>query len=523
MHKLTFPAFGETDFAEATENPRTQLTVIQGVSEDSYNAYRSLLLENGFSLYEERSTELHLYSAFRQENSAVFLNFYSSLKELYIVAEEDSGYFSYTDTSRDISVQPQITQISLEDFGMSYVIRLSDGRFIVIDGGRHFEPDQDRIFRRLKSSSPYETPVIAAWIFTHPHPDHFYCFIGFAERYGDRVEIEKFLFNFPMAEDLEHYPGLDFQDGRFTGNTKPTRYLGLLWERIESIGAPVYTAHTGQKYRIGDADCEILASMDDAITKDTNINAASLVTRMELAGQVILWAGDSAFSIVKPVQKHGSHLKADILQIPHHGFGSGSSDAEIAGYKLIRPHTCLLPVSDYNAFTVFSAFIPSTNYLMSTLPEVEEVIAGTPQRTITLPYTPHAGAKEELKHKYLSGRDNCGARTWIFTELSTAKEEDFLFTILNPTTSDVTVQIELFFEESFRKIRYIKTVVEEGTIRRVNIVGDDVNSESVYFNWLSLKAQGIPENAPFAVRFMSDIPVVVSHRDHTAAYRSTIQ
>jgi len=523
MPKLTFPAFGETDFAEAIENPCAKLTVIRGVSEKTYAAYCDLLSTKGFSLSEESRTGAHFFSAFREGSCAVFLNFYPALKELYIVAEEDSSYFSYTDTSRDASVLPQISQISLEDFGMSYVIRLSDGRFIIIDGGRHFEPDQDRLFKRLRAGSADEKPVIAAWIFTHPHPDHFYCFVGFVDRYGDQVEIEKFLFNFPMAEDLEHYPGLDFQDHRFTGNTKPTRYLGLLQERIDRTGAPVYTAHTGQKYRIGDAYCEILASMDDAITVDDNINAASLVIRMELAGQVILWAADSAFSTVKLVQKHGDYLKADILQIPHHGFGSGSSDAEIAAYKLIRPRTCLLPVSDYNAYTVFSAFRPGTNFLMDTLPDVEEVIAGTPQRTITLPYTPPVGAKEKLKNKYLSGRDNCGARSWIFTELSTGREEDFQFTLLNTTNSDATVLIELFFEESFQKIRYIRTAVEAGAIRRVNIVGKEVNSEWVYFNWLSLKAQGIPENAPFAVRFMSEIPIVVSHRDHTAAYRSTIQ
>ena len=263
--------------------------------------------------------------------------------------------------------------------------------------------------------------------------------------------------------------------------------------------------------------------MDDAITDDDNINASSLVIRMELAGQVIIWAGDSAFSTVKLVEKHGCYLKADILQIPHHGFGSGSHDAEIAAYKLIRPRTCLLPVSDYNAFTVFSAFRPGTNYLMNTLEDVEEVIPGTPQRTITLPYTPPADAKEKLKHKYLSGRDNCGARSWIFTDLFTDREEDFKFTFLNTTNSDAVVQAELFFEESYCKIRHIKIYVEAGSIRRVNIVGDEVNSESVYFKWLTLKTQGLPENAPFEVRFMSEIPIVVSHPDHTAAYRSNIQ
>jgi len=160
---------------------------------------------------------------------------------------------------------------------------------------------------------------------------------------------------------------------------------------------------------------------------------------------------------------------------------------------------------------------------MTTLPDVEEVIPGTPQRTITLPYTPPADAKEKLKHKYLSGRDNCGARTWIFTDLSTDREEDFEFTFLNTTNSDAVVQAELFFEESYRKIRHIKINVEGGAIRRVNIVGDGADTDSIYFKWLTLKTQGLPENAPFAVRFMSDIPVVISHRDHTAAYRSNIQ
>lgn len=521
MTKLTFPAFGETNFAEAIENPRTRLTIIRDAGEDTYSAYCDLLCKEGFSLGEERYTETHRFSAYRKDDDAVFLNFYPLLKELYIVAEEDSKYFSYTDIQRDCSVSPQITQVTLEDFGMSYVIRLSDGRFIVIDGGRHFEPDQDRLFKALKSASPNEKPIIAAWIFTHPHSDHFYCFVGFVDRYGDEVEIEKFLFNFPEADDFEHYPSFDHQDGRFT-DTKITKYIGLMWERIERIGAPAYTAHTGQRYRIGDADCEILSSMDESITHDESVNASSLVIRMELAGQVILWAGDSDCSSVKLLQKHGDYLKADILQIPHHGFGSGASDVEIATYKVIRPRTCLLPVSDFNAFTVFSTYCPSTDYLMSISPDVEEVIPGTPQRTIMLPYTPPADAKERLKHKYLMGRDNCGARTWVFTDLSTGREEDFEFTFLNMTVEDAVVQAELFFESSHRRIRHIKIRVDEGTVRRVNIVGDGVDADT-YFKWLTLKDQGLPENAPFAVRFMSNVPVVISHRDHTASYKSNIQ
>ena len=49
----------------------------------------------------------------------------------------------------------------------------------------------------------------------------------------------------------------------------------------------------------------------------------------------------------------------------------------------------------------------------------------------------------------------------------------------------------------------------------------DVDGDALFFNWMSLKLRGIPENALFSVRFMSDIPVVISHKSHAAAYHST--
>ena len=65
----------------------------------------------------------------------------------------------------------------------------------------------------------------------------------------------------------------------------------------------------------------------------------------------MLWTNDAAFSHAKLPERYGEYLKADILQIPHHGFQSGSAEAEISGYDLIRPRVCLLPVSDYCAYT----------------------------------------------------------------------------------------------------------------------------------------------------------------------------
>ena len=83
-------------------------------------------------------------------------------------------------------------------------------------------------------------------------------------------------------------------------------------------------------------------------------------------------------------------------------------------------------------------------------------------------------------------------------------------------TADVT--IELYFESSKQMVRSIKAPAAPLVFKRLNIVGEDVDGDFEYFDWLSLKKRGVPENADFAVRFLSDVPIVISHPDHTAAY-----
>ena len=130
----------------------------------------------------------------------------------------------------------------------------------------------------------------------------------------------------------------------------------------------------------------------------------------------------------------------------------------------------------------------------------------------------HVITKRELAEKYLHGHRSAGANTWIFTELSTAEPDDFIFTVLNTTHKISDVWIELFFEDRERNIRYIKTQIRGLFTKRINIVGDDVDGDALYFNWMSLKEKGIPENTYFSVRFLCETPIVVSHKNHKATY-----
>ena len=518
MLNFTIPAFNEKNCIENIENNNSRVYAFSNAEEGDFDSYVGLLLEKGFEKKESYVRDGQHYAAFSNGDTGVFINYFGTVGDMFIAVDEKCNYFEFEDKGGEAVVVPQITQVKLEDYGMCYAIRLSDGRYIVIDGGRGFEREVDRLYKCLTEGSPYDKPTIAIWILTHPHSDHFHGYMAFMEKYADRVNIESYLLNFPESDDLTHYPLLASKDFRFVDSSGCTN-IPIMFKWMEKSGAPIYTAHTGQSYRVGDACFSILASIDDTIHLTDSINATSLVLRMELAGQVILWATDAPFSTDKLNEKYGDFLKADILQVPHHGFQGGTIESEITGYKLIRPDVCLLPVNDYNGFTVFCAFKESTAFLM-TKAGVKEMITGSTQRTISLPYTAAPYGEAELRSKYEEGQRSAGAKVWFFTDLNTSNESDLNFTLINTTLTLATVWIDLYFEDHNRNVRDIKFELKSQRTSRINVIGDAVDGDAVFFNWMSLKDKGVPENAFVSVRFRSNVPIIVASKDHSPAYHS---
>ncbi len=518
---MKIPAFHETSYQTDVTSKNTVVTVIFQADEAQLSRYAALFAESGYVEKQSYRQAGHVFFAFAKGDEGVFLNYFAGTEELYIVVERQCKYFAYQDEAQDACVTSEVTQIHLEDFGLSYAVRLSDGRFIVFDGGWEFEPDTDRLYQVLQSGSPHEKPIIACWVLTHPHFDHYHAFLTFTDKYAEHVTVQRVLCNFPEPDDTVHYPGLSYRDRRVERDTSAGYNIPLMLRAVEKCGAELTEVHTGQIYRIGNAVCQVLSCMDDTVHKSKNINAISTVFRMDICGQVILWTADMIASDSAIVEKYGEYLRCDILQIPHHGFGSGMPQAETDFYRLASPKVCLIPASDYNAYTCFCAYYKPTALAMRSL-GVEEFIAGDDTRTLTLPYTAPKHASAELERNFLRGRDNGGAPTWIFSDLQTDVETDHCFTVLNTANAKATVMIDVFFEDPTQNVRYIKTEVSNESVRRINIFDSAaVDGDALYFNWMSLAKLGVPAHARFSVRFMSDIPVVISHENHTAAYHST--
>jgi hypothetical protein len=285
----------------------------------------------------------------------------------------------------------------------------------------------------------------------------------------------------------------------------------LAW--AEKLAIPTFTPHTGQKYRIGDANIELLACMDDSIHVTKNGNATSLVFRMELGGQVILWTADAGCSYVRLDERYGEHLKADILQIPHHGFQSGKAEAEIRTYDLVRAPVCLLPTNSYCAYTFFCVFREGMRHLMLA-DYTEELIDGDEQRTLVLPYTARRGEREKRMREMALGLDNNGARSFVFSGLHTGCEEDLAFTLLNMTVLPVQVRVDIYLEGKRPMRNAAKLELGGSTLQICRLTGGE--------NGILTPDKLLPENTPFAVRFLCDTPIVVSNQAHSAAYHSML-
>jgi hypothetical protein len=316
---------------------------------------------------------------------------------------------------------------------------------------------------------------------------------------------------FPVADDLEHYPGLAAKEG-VDEDLSGVAKIPQMWQTIADHALPVYTTHTGQRFRIGDADCRIMASMDDTIHCCKDINASSQVIRVQLCGQTLLLTTDAPLHVSRMAEKYGNGLRSDILQIPHHGFSFsklGGVRAQVAINELIAPEVCLLPVADYHAYTSFCTFRESTAHLMRH-PNVKEFLAGTHERTLTLPYTPVSYGAEERERNYRRGRAASGACTWIFSDIPANAPDAFAFTLLNTTYLPAEVRVDVYFESKAQAIDQQAVTLTARCLKQARCAADLI--DAAHF------PKGLPSDAVCAIRFRSNLPIVVTHKRYDAAY-----
>lgn len=379
----TVSFYGDTGLPTYTDGTTRRLLVGGGemvyatnTSKNAFDSYLTVLSQYGFEKYTENTIGSSSFATYIKDGITANLSFDPTDSSVRIVMEKtDLRPARAEDVSVTATTDPQLTQVGLsyaggaDATGMSYFLRLADGRFIVFDGGLSDEGEVEKLYQLLKEQcADSREPVIAAWFLTHAHIDHYECFLDFAEKYQATVTIESVVCNL-STEALSSYNAPN---------------VAKIEQRIEGITDTVIYARTGQRYHIGGAVIEVLYTPDDIYPAYySDPNNASVVYRVECAEQSILILGDA----LKPVcdqlaARYGNALKSTMLQVAHHGY----EDVGTTLYQTVQPEIVLWPTPAMWYENDEKRALASNKELLNATYVKEHVVAGYGTTVFALPY-----------------------------------------------------------------------------------------------------------------------------------------
>ncbi len=399
MNNEFLPAFSETkpsEFYEASGS--TTVAKIKNATVDEYESYLGRLTAAGFEEYTSNIIMTNRFATFIGHGMSINCSYFPSTGIARVISEP-LGKLPPREADNlytDRGLATLLTGVKIETVvaaeGMGYVLRLCDGSFIIIDGGMGDPDHRDstRLLNILKDQSPDETPIIAAWLFTHLHGDHVGVFDCFSIDYHDRVKIEMIVCNFPTEEEIAASDSPYMLDDSIYRYNQFKKCLAEYYPDV-----PVVKPHTGNVFHVRNAKFEILATLDelypDTIATLRNMNSSTTLYKMTLCGQTILWTGDIDRPSYPMAMNHfGTYLKADILQLAHHSM-NGTPEF----YALVDPTVALLPIWE-NGYKSLTVTKPQNQWLMNS-PNMKHLI-DTSKGTwsVTLPYLPIEGMYDRL-------------------------------------------------------------------------------------------------------------------------------
>lgn len=313
----------------------------RAVTNEGYFAYGDILEDAGFVCYAENEIEENLFSTWVRDELVLTAIYMDDFTKVHLIAEETDALPGLPEENvyEDLDVENLVVQISA-DFdgetknGMCYLYRLCDGSFIIVDSAFYQEKCADAIYDALRRLAPDpDNIVIAAWFLTHAHGDHIGGFQAFAEKYADKVELERVIYNYPAVRA--------FLDCDVTTNHINNTKKGCdCYEDLEVI-----EAHPGQKFYIRDAEIEMLFTWELLVDNVDYFNDTSLVFSIELGDERIMQLGDCGPQTSQVISYlYGKYLKSDIVQVAHHGYEGASALL----YMRIDADMALWPSTDSN-------------------------------------------------------------------------------------------------------------------------------------------------------------------------------
>lgn len=207
-----------------------------------------------------------------------------------------------------------ILQIHFFDVGQAdSILLISNNETMLIDAGNN--EDGELIVRNIKKLGIEKIDYV---IGTHPHEDH----IG---------GLDDVILNFEIG--TIYMP-------KVQTNTKT--FEDVL-DAISSKNLSITTPNVGDKFMVGNAECEVMLAGTGTKEEQENLNLSSIVIRTTYKEQSYLFMGDSE------TQNEGSRSweQTNVLKVGHHGSSTSSSKEFL---NQVLPQIAIISVGKDNSY-----------------------------------------------------------------------------------------------------------------------------------------------------------------------------
>ena len=297
----------------------TLVATYEKTSAEEYAAYLASLEAEGYTKYTDnqigqmqfatytKADGNTVHTQFNPQEKLVTLNFF---RNQYLPATEPAPFTKVTRASANY-----LQRFGYGGWGLSQIVQLGDGTYIIIDGGKWDQTDFNNMIKFMKDNKPasHTKPIVSLWLMTHPHEDHVEMFAYKAEEFAKHIELKMLGYNIP-AEPCSQVDA----EGRYWNEY----YHHALKAKRDAAfpDAEIWTAHTGQKLYVADAVVEILYTHEDYWPQPIrSANDCNTNYRITIDGSSLLSLGDSDGGGAEMTKMYGDALESDMVQASHHG------------------------------------------------------------------------------------------------------------------------------------------------------------------------------------------------------------
>ena len=402
-------ATADTNTASYDEGKQAYVKYYSKASEANYNDYLGVLANNGYVKCSEYTVGNNRYALYQKNGAySVFVSFLAKVQygnaRMRVFVEPFGSEYDLNSVATTASVcAPQLWQLDVDnataDGGMSYVIRLTDGTFVVVDGGYSTAAEAKNLYKILSYNNVNGgKPVIRAWFLTHLHGDHTGALTNFANTYAGSVTVEGFYYNFPGNSvsgtdsiSTDSIKSVELAMDHFPGAARYRKIHSGMTFGFAGVTATVLGTHEDvhqSYYRSVDSLADILKGYSFKANEFKDGNDTSTVLQFNIAGQKITLLADARTGMSKQLEYSypASVLKSDVVQMAHHGY-TGCEDAL---YEIIDAPVVLWPmdVVSKDQKEIFKSYltrddISANEYVYK---NAEEIIPAYENVCLSMPY-----------------------------------------------------------------------------------------------------------------------------------------